>query len=78
MMTETGILGHIQWLEHASRRLEEAHHPNELYLLLECEHIDIARFETKIRVHVLGGPKNPSIPKFDSLSDDTEYFLRYA
>ena len=69
---------HIQWMEHSSDRLEEAHHPHELFFLSSCDFIDLCSFQKKINVHLVDNPIEPPALNHQGLSDEVEYFVRYC
>lgn len=71
-------VAHVQWLDHASKRLEEAHHPRELFLLPSCEQLDARCLKDKLNVHVIHNNAPHDVPVFTYNSPDRDFFLRYV
>lgn len=67
---------HIQWLEHSSLHLQEAHHPSELFLLPICDRVDARHFKKKLDVRELAPQSD--VPDFSVDTPDDEFFVRYA
>lgn len=67
---------HIQWLEHSSLHLQEAHHPSELFLLPICDRIDARHFKMKLAVAELEARSN--VPEFSAATPADEFFVRYV
>lgn len=73
--TDGRNVAHVIWLEHSSKRLQEGHHPRELFLAQTCASLDPRAFHRKIQVDVLdplGG-----IPIFDQ-DNLAKYFARFV
>lgn len=64
---------HVIWLEHASKVLQEGHHPHELFMTQSCATVHPSTFHHKVNVDVL----DPigSLPEYRQ--DDRTYFVRY-